>query len=507
MSLTRFTSWTVLVVAGFALFAPTASAQDPQRPKKPNTSLIVELYERPRGGIAPAEMAKARETFKAWAKFAADTVAYMEVYKAPQDLKVLPIGVEPPPTIDGPNGGLLYELNRFIIEPGVTRPQNLDPADYIREMGAALDAALKDLIETHPERIVRINAARVLANIARTGAPAHFPTVTTLIANANTPPEVKYYLFQAAGALLNAPDVSDLRIRRHAADAATIGKLVKALQDCIDKPEMIVPGVSASKPETLTEDQLAVVGFIRRHAVKALGHTKFVRVPGPDGKTPIYPAYTLVRVAMSDPNLLPPPGPAEAAEAVIGICNMAPTEEQLKGGFKLIKEYNSDVAVEAVTAALVTFAKPRAANAFDRSLPWRLYAARVGEALRNWRLLFDPDYESFRPINYNPALIPAGVEALSTEVVPKVLAPMDKVDFQGKPEPGATVGIEWLQQRVKALRERPKRNTELFANVAATTINFPPPKKVEPPVKEPEKKEPIKQEPKKEPEKAEPPKK
>lgn len=500
MSVTRFTSWTVLVVAGFALFAPSASGQDPVRPKKPNTSFIIELRDRPRGGIDKGDLGKAREVFKAWAKYAADTVAYPEVYKAPQELKVLPIGALPPPTIDGPEG-LLHELNRFIIEPGVTRAQNLEPADYVREMGAALDAALKELIETHPDRIVRVNAARVLANVARTGAAAHFPTVTALIANANTPTEVKYYLFQAAGALLNAPDMFELKTRRHAANAETIGKLVKALQDCVEKPEMVVPGVSVSKPETLTEDQLAVVGFVRRQAVKALGNTKFVRVPGPDGKTPIYPAYTLVRVALSDPNLVPAPGPAEAAEAAIGICNMAPTEEQLKGGFKLIKEYNSDVAIEAVTAALVNFAKPRAANAFDRTLPWRLYAARVGEALRGWRPLFDPDYEISRPTSYNAALIPAGVEELNNVVVPKVLAPMDQVDFQGKPAPGARVDIEGLQSRLNALRNRPKRNTLLFANVPATTIEFPPPKKAEPPAKEPEKKEPIKQEPKKEPEK------
>jgi hypothetical protein len=92
---------------------------------------------------------------------------------------------------------------------------------------------------------------------------------------------------------------------------------------------------------------------------------------------------------------------------------------------------------------------------------------------------------------------------LNREVVPKVLAPMDKVDFQGRPTTDK-VDIEDLQDRLGKMRTRPKRNTELFAGVPATTIEFPPPKKELPPEKkEPDKKEP----PKKEPEKKEPPKK
>lgn len=476
MTLARVTAWTLFALGGFALLAPTAVAQDPPFPKKPDTAFIRELRDKPRGGIEKTDLKRARESFKAFAKFVADTVAHPGVWRAPQELKVIDPRLEPPPTLEDTERttGLLTEINRMLIEPGVTRTTNLEPADYIREFGAAYDAALKELIETHPERIVRVNAARVLAYVARTGAPAHFATVTGLLANVNTPTEVKYYLLQAAGALLGAPDVNEMRVRRHGADAATVGALVKALQDCVTNPTMLVPGVSLAKPETLTEDQLAVVGFVRRQAIRALGQTKFVTVPGPDGKTPLYPAHTLVRVALADPNLVPTPGPAEAAEAAIGLCNMAPVAEQLKGGFRPVKEYNSDVAVEAVTTALLTFSKPRA-NPFDRSLPWRTYAARLAEGLRNWRPLFDPDFEPAQPNKYNPALVPPGVEGLVRDVIPMVLAPMDKVTFDGKPDTTATVDVPKLQKRLSEMQARPKRNTQLFAGVAETSIEFPPP--------------------------------
>ena len=508
MTPARFTAWTLLVVAGFALLAPsTTNAQPPDAGPLPQKSRISKYIPdinawrtQVRGGIPKEDLKKAREAFKAFATYYADVVKHPEVWKWSQDPKVLKLGEAPPPTLEG-DSGLFKEIDRFLLEPGNSR-DNLEPADYIREMGVAFDAAFKPLIEEHPEMIVRINAARVLAHVARTGAPAHFPTVTALLANANTPAGVKNYLFVAAGALLAAPDVYEPKVRRHAADAKTVGALVKALQDCIDDPAMLVPGVSLNKPETLTEDQLLVVGYLRRQAVRALGQTKFGRVPGPGGPDdkPLYPAYTLVRVAMADRALVPEPGPAEAAEAAIGLCNMAPIEEQLKGGFRQIKEYNGEVAVEAVTAALVTFAKPRAANPADRTLPWRLYATRLGEALRNWRPLFDPEFESVRPDRFDTKLIPPGVEALNREVVPTVLAPMDKVDFMGVPIVGARVDIEGLQARLTKLRNQPNRPKLLFTNVPATTIEFPPPKKPvvkEPPKKEPDKKGPPKKEPEK----------
>ncbi len=487
MRLARLTAWTLLVAGGFALFAPPAPAQQPL-PKKNNDAVtaVTNYRDTSRGGIPKEELKKARESFRLFAKYYADVVKHPDVWKAVQDPKVLPPGTAPPPTLEGPDG-ILRDIDRFLLEPGKSR-LNQEPADYIRELGFAFDAAFKELIEQEPDRIVKVNAARVIAHVARTGAPAHFRTVTELIASANTPPEVKQYLFQAAAALLATPDLNDLRVRKHAADAKTVGALVKALMDCINNPGLLLPG--ADKPETLTEDQVRVIAYLRREAVRALAQTKFVTVPGADGTTPLYPAHTLVRIAMSDPNLLPAPGPLEAAEAAIGLCNMAPVAEQLKGGFRPIREYNADVAVEAITAAMVTFASPRAARAEDNSLPWRKYAALLAEAMFRWRPLFDPDFDPTIPTRFEPRLVPPVVEDMFKFIVPKILAPMDKVDFMGRPDPAAKVAIEELQGRLREIRNRPKRNTELFAGVRETNIEFALPK-ADPPKADPPKKDPV----------------
>jgi hypothetical protein len=493
MSPARSVAWTLLAAAGFALAAPSVAAQGPKLPeKKPKDAAATEMRawrDAERGGIPKENLKQARDAFKTWAKYFADVVAHPDVHKAPQELKAA--GVTPPPTLDNGPLGILNEIDQY-IEP-VRYKGNREPFDYLREIGAAFDAPLKELIETNPDMIVRINAARLLAYVAKTGAPAHWPTVAALLADPKTPTGVKNYLFQAAAALLAAPDTQDPKIRHHAQvvdyrvkdafeqNQKALGTLVKALIDCIDNPALILNGIPADRPDLITEDQLPVVGFVRHQAVKALAKVKFARVPGPDGK-PLYPAYTLARVALSDPNLVPPPKPAEAADAVLGLCNAAPVEEQLKGGFKPIKDYNADVAAEAAMAGLVTFARPRAANAFDNSLPWRRYAAELGGAIRDWRPLFDPDYEPLVNVNrFNAALVPPPIEALNRDIVPIVLAPMDKTDNTGKPDPSVRVNIEVLQQKLGESRARPKRNTVLFAGVPQTTIEFPPPKKAAPP--------------------------
>jgi len=433
---------------------------------------VIEYRDKVRGGIPSEELPKAREEFKKFAKYYAEVIAHPDVWNASRDIKFDPATSLIPP-IDGPYG-ILHDLNRFVIDPAPSNRQlNVEPAVYLRELGAALDDAFKPLIESHPERIVRINAARVLAHVARTGAPAHFATVVPLIANANTPTEIKYYMLQAAAALLSAPDMNDPRVRKHAGDPKVIGELVKALQDCVSNPAMILPGYKA---ETASAEQLPVIALVRRQAIRALAQVKFVVIPGPDGRTPIYPAYTLVRVAMSDPALTPPPGPADVAEAIIGLCNMAPMQRQ-GDSTVAVRGYNIDVVLEAMLQGLVTFAGPRAANPSDRSLPWRGYVLRMAESMQSWQALFDPNFDPQQPKRFDPSLVPPVVVDIFKLVSANIFAPIDKVDLAGKPDPTAVVQLNKIQDRLTKMRSNPNRKKSLFEGVKETSIEFAPPEK------------------------------
>lgn len=476
MTFVRYITWTLFAGAGFALFAASAGAQPPL-PKKDSAAFnkASEYRDAPKG-IQPAEVKEAKETFARVAKYYAEVVAHPSVYKTPQEFKLDPPGTVHL-TLEGPNG-ILYDLTgRLFLDRETLAPKvDADHLVYVREMAAALDAELKELIEKGTEPIVRVNAARVLAHVCRAGAPAHYPTLTALIANANTRTEIKYHLLHAAANLLAARDPNWPKTRNHVAqteDPKLVGALVKAVNDCVTNPTLLVAGLP-KKLEDATEDQLAVVGLVRRQAVKALAQVRYVVIAGPDGQ-PMYPVHTLCRVALSDPTLVPAPGPADTAEAVIGICNMAPVEA--KGDRVNPVKYNADAALEAVNAGLVTFASPRAADAFDRRLPWRTYSLRLAEALRNWRPLFDPDYDVTKPNTYDAARVPKGVEEFYKDTVPKVLAPMDRVDGSGKPDLGAKVDIEGLRSRLNAVRATPNRPLALIPGVPATSIDFGPPLK------------------------------
>jgi len=434
MTFARFSIWTLRILYGFALFSGTVTAQDtlPQRNREAVDEVNARLSKEARG-IPADELPKIKPLFLAFAKYYADVVANPMVYKAAIDPKSGP-GAPRIPTIDRNNQtGILLELDRiYILEPNLTTKVGNEKADYIRELGIAFDAVLKPIIETHAERIVRINAARILAEVCRSGATAHWPTVTALLTNDNTLTEVKYYALHAALNLLAAYDLNEYKTRKHSNGPKEVGALAQAITNCILNPNAILPAVKAAEA---TPDQLAVIGFIRRSAVRALAQLRFVTIPGPDGKQSLYPAYTLARVCVSDPVLVPEPSPAECAEAAIGLCNMAPSVDG-----NPVKGYNAATAVEAVAAGLKRFAGPRS-DPTDRSLPWRQYSIRISEALKNWRPLFDPTFEPTQPNNFDASAIPPSVNDAIERIKTLILAPIEKVDFNNKPDPNARVDI------------------------------------------------------------------
>jgi hypothetical protein len=450
-----------------ALFAGTVKAQEPLPQKPSKVANEVEGLKDARG-IPREELDRAKQLFATLAKYYADVLANPAVYRAPLDTKFGAPGPRVPTVDRNSQTGILLELDQFILKPQPLSKVNNEKADYIRELGGAFDAALKPLIQPNQERIVQINAARVLAELCKSGATPHWPTVTALLNNANTPAEVKNYALHAAANLLAAYDMNDYRSRKHSNSAKEVVALVRAVTDCIVPP---ADGVSSFYPGLkmgeVTPDQVAVIQFVRRQAIRALAQVRFVTVLGPDEKPAIYPAYTLVRVCVSDPGLLIAPSPAECGEAIIGICNMADSNN----GYP-VKGYNRDGSVEAIVAGLITFSGPRS-EPTDRSLPWRQFSIRMSEAMKNWRPLFDPTFEPTDPNRYDTAAVPASVNELIQRAQTMVLGPIDKVEFTGKAEFGARVDSEGLKQYLEQLRKRPNRNPLLFSSNPETVIYSP----------------------------------
>ncbi len=472
----------ILGVFGAAIGAalaglPAAHAQVPQ--VDPNRlpefrGIPVILGWRDARGIPEAELPKVRELFQQFAAYQAQLVSHPLVYRRMRDplLRSDAVG-RTIPTLDD----IFRDLERVLIHPTPISKWSRDQADYIREMGTALDAALLPLITSHPERIVRINATRMLALVCKMGATVHYASVTGLIAGPNVPPEIRHYALQAAANLLSAYDVLDYKSRRHSngwrndvkpGDAdRELGALVAAIEKCISDPNALIPGVLPANG-TLPTDQVDVIRLMRRQAIRALAQVRFVTVPGPDGKSRLYPAFTLARVCVSDPALRVPPAPVDCAEAVIGICNMSPVIDG-----KPVKDYNVDAAVEAILAGLTTFAEPRG-DLNDRSVHWRAYGLRIGQALYNWRPLFDYLYDPTQPRQFRTEAVPKIVNDLIQRVEIALLKPLDSVRPDGTPDPlTGQIQLNNLRQFLQQLQSNPKRNPRLFLNDPTTTLPSP----------------------------------
>lgn len=415
----RPASWAALA-AGMALVSlPADGRQQPKddRPQKTVSSSDLSAL-RTAEGIPPTEMEKAKAVFKGQARFVAEYVAFLRAHTAPQEFRS-----DPPPKNAPPVPYTMEEVIKNSVDPVILVPvpgSSVGPgnADYIRELGVAFNTALEGLPK-NPEPVIAVNGARVLANVCRSGAHAHYPTVTELIKQESLPAAAKYYAFVAAHNLLAAYDLNDYRTRRHSAPDALVGPLVAALQAAIESPTAILPpavGTDGKPLPTLPDDQKAVLQFVRRQAIKALAQVRAHAVPL--GKGTLYPSLTLARVALSDPALGVPPSPAEAAEAVIGICNMSPPRAQAA-------EPYAYAMTDAILTGLVTFGTPRAAKVDDKSLPWRGYGMRLNEALVTWQRLFDANYNPLQPAAAAANQAPPVVAALIKEAQGRLLEPIE----------------------------------------------------------------------------------
>lgn len=469
MTVTRLSSWTLLLAAGFALVAPPAGARQAAKDELPRQPPIMNEVNQFKSAplIAPGELNRAKEVFAIFAKYQAELVSSPVVYKTATEFA--PDPRNPIKTLDQIN----TDLARFLLIPEPGGRFTADQKDYVQEMGAALDAALKKLIEDGPadkahEPIVKLNAARLLATACRTGAAAHYPTVTGLLRNPGTPPEVKVYALKAAENLLSAYDVyvNTARNRNHSAKAKDLVELVQAIEDVVVAPNKLVTGQpaagQASPPPT--PDELAVVGYVRRQAVKALAQVRFASLTVPPSGPTVYPSHTLARVIFADAALNPPPTPAEIAEATLGILNMSPT-----------RDYNLDAAADVVATGIIGFATPRAARpeATNKDYPWRTYAARLTEGLRTWKAVADPAYDPGQPTRPYAPPSNASVNQLLDEKTGAgayILGPMDRLVT----DPTARLDVPKMTDLRDRIRKSPNRGTTLFREVPATSLEFTP---------------------------------
>jgi hypothetical protein len=355
----------------------------------------------------------------------------------------------------------LRDLNIHLLVPNPGERLTLDQMNYIEDLGAAIDQAVVAVLTSKgvPPPVIRINATRMLALAARTGAPAHAKTITALLTNqffkgkdgkpSETPPDVLYWSLKAAENLLAAPNPSALGTpnpARHTVKDDDLVPLVRALNDIVLnnpkglaekaarlKPEITVkppptpgapkgdatletsanPPPPAVDPKALTAEQAALIRYFRRQAVRALAELRFDTIA--EG-TPneVRPGFTLAKVAALDASLNPPPTAAEVGEAVIGLCGINPSSN-----------LNVDALLHLIAYGTGTFFTPKAENPDDKSIPWKAYAAQVDAAYAQLQ----------KNAQSNPRLSPfrQQIAALAGIVTGEVTAPLTSANGTGRP--------------------------------------------------------------------------
>lgn len=385
----------------------------------------------------------------------------------------------------------LDNFERFILLPYLTPALNLrlnvDQADYIKGFGVAVDATLKEVISPAMPPFIRLNAARVLAIAAKSGAPAHFPMILAMLNDPKTPPESLIYVIRAAEGLIGAYEAipratGATSYALHTLKDAEMVQLVAALETIIARDQPYgkqpkaaapVPAVSppidpkapAAKPvepkaaapaptpapaptagqlqsNPLTPEQLATIRFYRRAAIRALAQCRFPQFVDPaDGKI-ARPLMTLAKIAVMDTSLNFVPAADESGEAVIGLANIHDP-----------KGLNVDVQLDAIATGIYHFAVIKAGSNTDKSIQWKMYAARIATALADWQKMPTAQRNAQK------------INSLVNVATDKLLTPIEKLSSGiGQSAPNLDSIVSWK-------KDRPVTQPQLFIDIKDSVLN------------------------------------
>ncbi len=270
--------------------------------------------------------------------------------------------------------------------------------DFTREFGAAAVKAIDEVLKKGPQPVVRMNAIRMLAVIAESGAPAATERITALLKDKdNLPVEALYSGLKAAEQAIAMYDPARSAIVQKWVTKDMYFELVSAVDDVVQRvPDSVAkntfqpeqPGVGTlttdpkapPKPANaqLTSEQVSTIQAFRLQAVRALARVKTDVVLDSKGERKRRPAYTLARVAVSDATLVPPPSAREVIEAVGGLATAAPTDPE-------IDPLVLGVAMARGVSAYVT---DKAAGGIGEAGPqvqhWKLTGARMKVTFQAW---------------------------------------------------------------------------------------------------------------------------
>lgn len=265
-----------------------------------------------------------------------------------------------------------------------------DPDKYrkiVREAGDVLDAAIKKkpegtepfvqlftkLLATYLKDVVPnsfaladVNAGLLFYRLAETGYyPDELADLFTKILkdpNYDQSPALRYWVLKGMGKVIE-PMFNDRKLKDKA-PAAILTLLDVLKQECARE-------VPSAPPE-----EIGGIHWFRREAVRALAATQLPAVADAKGKIEGPTALALLKVVRND-GLKLPARIDEQLEAAIGVARLQS---------KRVEGYQPDYAVHELARFVVDLAnQQQGAAGRDKERQWKIYAARLTEALEEMK--------------------------------------------------------------------------------------------------------------------------
>jgi hypothetical protein len=193
---------------------------------------------------------------------------------------------------------------------------------------------------------------------------------------------IKYYVLRSLSSLLALQKLANDLLKKE-----TVEKSIRAAMQIVEKKVQFPK--AALRAETEREKILhrEVEGYkvLRREAIKVVAQS-----PSPAIGEKDRPALTLARVAGYDESIVPSPRLDERIEAFIGLAKMS-------GGAAKLPDYQVDYVAFEMARFIETFGLQAKENANTKAVslrvrPWKVDAARLGEALEGLKAELKNDY-------------------------------------------------------------------------------------------------------------------
>lgn len=288
------------------------------------------------------------------------------------------------------------EASRYVlIVPQPPRKISESQREYSQAYGKACVALLRPIFGTKEkaskfEPLVRVNAARLLAQLGLSGHEGCIDLAVDLIEAPKETDAVRFYALQALKNVFSAVNPEDAS-RSPVTNADTELRGIQALITFVNRKSPLSVDASAEEVEALR--------YVRREAIRALGS---VRKPiiRKDKAVLAIPAVWLLRIACADPVITLTPSVAERAEALIGYLQLNPDRQQnidyaifflAKTARDLATEFNSRTTTLPALDPKVP--PPMGVSITQRDYyTWKLFAARLEGALKDWKTAWDNEH-------------------------------------------------------------------------------------------------------------------